>query len=118
MSDSDEKSPGPEEAPRSSLWRKLKSRLRGGRDKGLRESLEGAIKIHAEQNPGENFAPEAKSMMLNIIEFSNLRVDDVMVPRADIVAVDDATPLRELMQRFTEAGHSRLPIYRETLDGI
>jgi CBS domain containing-hemolysin-like protein len=118
MSDSEDRPPGSEEPQRSSLWRKLKSRLRGSRDRGLRESLEGAIKIHAEQNPGENFAPEAKSMMLNIIEFSNLRVDDVMVPRADIVAVDETTELRALMQRFTEAGHSRLPIYRETLDGI
>ena len=118
MSASDDKPAGSEEVPRSGFWRKLRGRLRGNRDKGLRESLEGAIKIHAEQNPGENFAPEAKSMMLNIIEFSNLRVDDVMVPRADIVAVEDTIRLRELMQRFTEAGHSRLPVYRETLDGI
>ena len=45
-----------------------------------------------------------------------LRVEDVMVPRADIVGVEVSTPLGELTQIFAEAAHSRLPIYRETLD--
>jgi CBS domain containing-hemolysin-like protein len=45
-----------------------------------------------------------------------LRVADVMVPRADIVGVEVSTPLGELAQIFAEAAHSRLPIYRETLD--
>jgi len=45
-----------------------------------------------------------------------LRVEDVMVPRADIVGVEVSTPLGELTQIFAEAAHSRLPVYRETLD--
>jgi len=48
--------------------------------------------------------------------FHRLRVDDVMVPRADIVAVDTASTLSELSEAFKEAGHSRLPVYKETLD--
>lgn len=48
--------------------------------------------------------------------FKFLRVADVMTPRADIVAVDIATPFSELLARFVEAEHSRMPIYRETLD--
>ena len=107
-----------ETTPEASIWRKLKARLSGTRDRGLRESLEGAIETHAAQNPGESFGPEAKSMMLNIIEFSDLRVDDVMVPRADIIAVEDTATLRELLNRFVDAGHSRLPVYRESLDEI
>ena len=63
---------------------------------GLRESLEGALETHGAQNPGETVRAEAKSMMLNIIEFSSLRVDDVMVPRVDIVAIDEAASMREL----------------------
>ena len=106
------------DARRNSFWRKLKALLAGGSDKGLRESLEGAIKIHAAQNPGEAFGQEAKSMMLNIIEFSELRVDGAMVPRVDIVAIEDQATMRELMQRFIEAGHSRLPVYRDSLDEI
>ncbi len=118
MTDSDDTSQPGGEAPKGKFWRKLKARLSRSPDKGLRESLEGAIKIHAAQNPGDNIGNEAKSMMLNIIEFSDLRVDDVMVPRVDIVAIDDAASLRDLLSRFMEAGHSRLPVYRESLDEI
>ena len=48
--------------------------------------------------------------------FQTLRVDDVMTPRADIVAVELDTPFSVLVQRFIEAEHSRMPIYRDTLD--
>lgn len=48
--------------------------------------------------------------------FHRLRVDDVMVPRADIVAVDSTSTLTELSHAFKDAGHSRLPVYKETLD--
>ena len=50
------------------------------------------------------------------VEFQTLRVADVMTPRADIVAVEVDTPFEELVARFKEAEHSRMPIYRETLD--
>ena len=48
--------------------------------------------------------------------FQTLRVEDVMTPRADIVAVELTTPFSGLVERFVEAEHSRMPIYRETLD--
>jgi CBS domain containing-hemolysin-like protein len=60
--------------------------------------------------------PEAGSMMRNLLEFVDLRVEDVMVPRAEIVAVDEDASVHELLRRFMEANHSRLPVYRETLD--
>jgi len=56
--------------------------------------------------------------MLNIIEFSSLRVDDVMVPRVDIVAIDEADTMQDLLEKFIDANHSRVPVYRETLDGV
>jgi CBS domain containing-hemolysin-like protein len=119
MSDSDGNAgSGPFEQHRDSLWRRLKSRFGRGREMGLRESVEGAIETHEAQNPGEHVGAEAKSMMLNIIEFSGLRVDDVMVPRVDIVAIDETDSIRELLEKFIDANHSRLPVYRETLDGV
>ena len=119
MSDSDNSGGSSAGDPRKEgLWQKLKGKLGRGRSKGLRESLAGAIETHAVQHPNESFGKEATSMMLNIIEFSGLRVDDVMVPRVDIVAVEDTSTMRELMERFVEAGHSRLPVYRDTLDEI
>ena len=119
MSDSDSSSAAtPNDARRDSLWRRLRTRFGRKGEMGLRESLEGALETHGAQNPGETVRAEAKSMMLNIIEFSNLRVDDVMVPRVDIVAIDEAASMRELLAKFIDANHSRLPVYRETLDGI
>jgi CBS domain containing-hemolysin-like protein len=55
-------------------------------------------------------------MFLNLREFHTKRVEDVMVPRADIIAVEIDTPLQEIARLVTEAGHSRFPVYRETLD--
>ncbi|MFN4140667.1 hemolysin family protein [Aestuariivirga sp.] len=106
------------ESGRESLWQRLRSRFSRSRDVGLRESLAGAIESHEALNPGETVGQEAKSMMLNIIEFSSLRVDDVMVPRVDIVAIDEADTMRELLEKFIDANHSRMPVYRETLDGV
>ena len=48
--------------------------------------------------------------------FQTLRVADLMTPRADIVAVELATPFEAVVAQFAEAEHSRMPIYRETLD--
>lgn len=119
---SDIENPGgttpPSDSPRESLWQRLRSRFGRNRDVGLRESLEGAIESHEAQNPGETVGEEAKSMMLNIIEFSGLRVDDVMVPRVDIVAVDETDTMQDLLAKFIDANHSRMPVYRETLDGV
>ncbi len=48
--------------------------------------------------------------------FASLRVHDVMTPRADVMGLELSIPLSEVVQRFLEAEHSRMPIYRETLD--
>jgi len=61
--------------------------------------------------------PRARREMIErVIAFDEKRVEDVMAPRADIVAVDIDTPLDELIRAFAEAGHSRMPIYRRDLD--
>jgi len=59
---------------------------------------------------------ERKSLMNAAENFHSLRVEDVMVPRADIIAVAGDVTLQELTKCFQDAGHSRLPIYGETLD--
>ena len=48
--------------------------------------------------------------------FQELRVEDVMKPRADIVAVDRDCPFADVVARFVEAEHSRMPVFKETLD--
>lgn len=88
------------------------------RNADLRESLETVIESHAEQTGGPVMAEDARSMLGNLLGFPNLRVDDLMVPRADITALEEKQTIRELLDKFTEANHSRLPIYRETLDDV
>lgn len=61
-------------------------------------------------------AGPAGAMVEQAAAFQSLRVEDVMTPRADIVAVELTTPFGELIEKFLEAEHSRMPIYRETLD--
>jgi CBS domain containing-hemolysin-like protein len=61
---------------------------------------------------------DPRSMFGRLVDFASLRVDDVMVPRADIEAIAETASVRELLERFAEVGHSRLPVYRETLDDL
>ena len=55
-------------------------------------------------------------MLNNILRLREVRVEDVMMPRADIEAVEITTTLGELMRLFEQSGHSRMPVYSETLD--
>src|SRR5215210_3400953 len=64
----------------------------------------------------EGFTPQERAMLQNVLGFHRLRVEDVMVPRADIVAVPGETTLGDLLGLFRTAAHSRLPVYGETLD--
>jgi CBS domain containing-hemolysin-like protein len=67
--------------------------------------------------PGETgFSPEESAMLKNILGLRERRIEDVMIPRADIVAVQQDISLGELMKVFEGAGHSRLVVYNDTLD--
>ncbi|PIU13719.1 CBS domain-containing protein, partial [Methylobacterium sp. CG08_land_8_20_14_0_20_71_15] len=80
----------------------------------LRDDIEDALD---EPDTGENaFSPLERAMLKNVLGLHKVRVDDVMIPRADIVAVAIDTPLGDLLKLFRSAGHSRLPVYGETLD--
>jgi CBS domain containing-hemolysin-like protein len=78
----------------------------------IRADLEDAL---AERD-AEAFTPQERAMLRNVLGFHRVRVEDVMVPRADIVAVPSDTSLGDLLGIFRTAGHSRLPVYGETLD--
>ena len=62
------------------------------------------------------FSPTERRMLRNILALRERRTIDVMVPRADIIAVQRDIPLGELMKLFERAGHSRLVVYGDTLD--
>ena len=95
-------------------WLRWLFRRRNGEAETLRESLEDAL-LSGEAGR-DTLSLKERTMLRNILGLRDLRVDDVMVPRADIVAVDLDTALGEALHIFQDAGHSRLPVYRETLD--
>ncbi len=79
----------------------------------IRDDLEDAL---SETGETDEFSPQERTMLKNVLDLRSNRVDDVMVPRADIVAVPIEISMGELLRVFRTAGHSRLPVYAETLD--
>jgi CBS domain containing-hemolysin-like protein len=99
--------------PASGFFGRLLALLTG-RVESENRSMESAIQDFL--GTGHALAPGEREILLNLASFGELRVDDVMVPRADIVGVESSASLAELASVFREAQHSRLPVYRETLD--
>ena len=109
------------------LWSGLKSLLFGEEGSpSLRRELEEALDEYDEGDQDEGSSAPAKGdlsaierqMVRNLLHFSEHTVDDVAVPRADIVAIEEKSSFTELAALFAEAGHSRIPVYRGTLDTI
>jgi CBS domain containing-hemolysin-like protein len=99
-----------------SLWKRALLALRGEDEQSaaMRESLEEVIEESDRQSPA--LSAQERLMLGNLLKFGELKVRDVMVPRAEIIAADESMKLAELVSLFREAQHSRLPVYRETLD--
>lgn len=99
------------------LFRGWMRTVLGGRDDAtLRATIEDLIE---DQDSGEgSLGAGERALLANILKLRDRTVDDVMVPRADIVAVDVDTPFPALVQRMAEEAHSRLPVFRETLDDV
>lgn len=104
------------------IWRSLRALLFGEeQEETLRERLEEAIDEHESDGaraPAGDLAPIERQMLKNLLHFGERDAGDVGVPRADIIAVEEQTSFADLVQLFAEAGHSRLPVYREELDTI
>jgi magnesium and cobalt transporter len=87
----------------------------------LRDQIEEVIAEH-EDEPGPDaegdLSQVERQMVRNLLHFGERTVDDVAVPRSDIIAVPETTGFTELVARFAEAGHSRLPVYRDSLDAV
>ena len=94
----------------------LIDRLRGlfGLGQGsIRDDIAEALD---EPDETGGFSPKERTMLRNVLTLHDLRVEDVMVPRADIIAVSEAMTLGEVLRVFQTAGHSRLPVHGGTLD--
>lgn len=94
-------------------------------DTSLRAQLEEAIDEHEDEQaagseePSQgDLSPLELTMLRNLLHFSEHDADDVAIPRSEIVAISAAASWSELIAQFAEHGHSRLPVYRDTLDEV
>lgn len=102
------------------IWQGLKALLFGEREASLRDQIEDAIDEHEEdgEEAKGDLSPVERQMLRNLLHFGERTVGDVAVPRGDIIAVAEDVGFEALVRAFAEAGHSRLPVYRESLDTI
>jgi CBS domain containing-hemolysin-like protein len=105
--------PQPGEASGGWLRRALRT-IFGWRAGSVRANLRDTLEAATPDDSG--FTPDESRMLKNILGLRERRMQDVMVPRADIVAVQQDISLGELMRVFESAGHSRLVVYNDTLD--
>jgi CBS domain containing-hemolysin-like protein len=99
-----------------SIWNRIKAML-ALRTMSLRDDLEVALESEGSAETADFTGPE-RLILQNVLKLGEKRIDDVMVPRADIVAIEATETLGHLIARFREAGHSRLPVYDDNLDNI
>jgi CBS domain containing-hemolysin-like protein len=92
---------------------RLKTALGFKSTASIRDNIEDALEA---KGPGAEFNAQERAMLRNILSIRSVKVADVMIPRADIVAVPSDITLQELLRVFRTQGHSRLPAYGDTLD--
>ena len=115
MADTDH-TPDQDEGPLSGLRQWLRQ-LRGEPEeaRGLRAAL---VEMLAEQDEEQPIDPHERALLVNILKLHGQVASDVMVPRVDIMALDIETPFAEATRQIIEVGHSRVPVFRATLDDI
>ncbi len=101
---------------------RVRLRLLGRQDHGVRESIAELVQQSADATPVEGVMPELdrqeRALIANVLRLRGTTADDVMIPRADIIAMPVDVTLEQALEQIRREGHSRLPVYREQLDDI
>lgn len=96
------------------MWRDARERWQGPSEAvALREAVEELIE---ESSSGGEVPTGERILLTNLLKLRERHAADCMVPRADIVAVDEGSDMSELIRLMAEYNHSRIPAYRDTLD--
>jgi CBS domain containing-hemolysin-like protein len=113
----DDSPSGPAEG--RSVWSGLRALIFGDSESTLRDEIEEAIESREGETPSaSDLSHVERQMLLNILHFGEKTAGDVAVPRGDIYAVPASTAFEGLVAAFAEAGHSRMPVYEESLDTV
>jgi CBS domain containing-hemolysin-like protein len=102
----------------SRLWRGMRHLIFGDEaEPTLRDAIEEAIEEAEESRPvAGDLTPSERQMLKNLLQFGDQTAGDICVTRGDIVAVPSSISFEALVAAFADAGHSRLPVYGESLD--
>ena len=116
----DTETPATETAETGSWFREMWNRLRGRRSRATEDAFEEAIEdlILDRDESGISIDPDQRVLLENVLELRNVAISDIMVPRVDIVAVDAQAALKEVVEIMGRNAHSRLPVYRGSLDDV
>ena len=102
--------------------RRVRDRILGRADHGVRESIAELVKESAESTQENGQLPELdrqeRALIANVLRLRGTAADDVMIPRADIIAMPVDVTLEQALDQIRREGHSRMPVYREQLDDI
>ena len=79
------------------------------------EELRAMVEYSHEEGVIEN---EEKKMIVNVVDFGDTVAGDIMVPRVDMVMVDEKSSYEEILQVFREERYTRIPVYEETPDNV
>jgi putative hemolysin len=96
-------------------------RLSGGRITDVAAPLVTEEEIRTAVTLGEEageLEEEEKEMIHSIFEFGDTSAHEVMVPRTDMTAIDVTVPLKEALDLVLDTGHSRIPVYEDTVDNV
>lgn len=83
-----------------------------------RQDIEMIFKELKDSGGGEDFDQDDSQILHNVLELSNKRVRDTMVPRTEIVAIDQGATLEELKKTFINSGYSKIPVYQDNIDDV
>ena len=100
---------------KSTIWSRIFRLIKPAQGERLREDLTDALMAEGSEI-GDAFTADEKQMLNNILRFREVRVEDIMIPRADIDALDQNQTLGEALIQFESSGRSRMPVYEDDLD--
>jgi len=110
---------------RGGLWSAIRRLFEEDGDTSLRDRLEEAIDKHEGSGDGDaqgsdkgDLSPVERTMVRNLLHFSENDADDIAIPRGEIIAISADASWDELVALFAEHGVSRVPVYRDTLDEV
>jgi CBS domain containing-hemolysin-like protein len=108
------------EEGRSRLWRGMRHLIFGEESEPtLRDQIEEAIEEAEDSRPvAGDLSPSERQMLRNLLHFGDQTAGDIAVTRGDIIAVPSSISFDDLVRAFADAGHSRLPVYGESLDEV